>query len=84
MVNLIADFGQKALHTICCGIVLAQLPDDSDTVEDVGDESWDIGWLSPLDLSARVLQDFEEVSVALGFVETRLDLVLKEQKGLQV
>ena len=84
LVDLVTDLGQEALHTIGCRIVVTQFPDDSDTVEYIRDESWDIGWLGLLNLSARILQDFEEVTVVCRFLITCLDLVLKVEEGLQV
>ena len=56
-IDLVADLRQKALHALRGRVVLAQLPDDSHTGEDIRNQAWDLSRLGLLNLAARILQD---------------------------
>jgi len=82
--DLIRDLGKQALHALVGVVVLAQLPDHTHSVENVGQKLGNIFGLSILNLAARLAQKLKEGKVVACLLVLLLNLLLKQLKARQV
>ena len=75
--DLVADLGEKSLHSLRGVVELTHLPDKSDTVKHFRENLRDVFRLSSFNLSAWLSQSVEELKVIIGLFMTSFDLLLK-------